>query len=34
MSYKRITLNERMSIFQILYTQGMKPTEIADRLNR
>jgi IS30 family transposase len=29
-----MTLSERMSIFQMLYTQRMKPTEIAATLNR
>jgi len=34
MSYRRITLSERMSIFQMLYTKQLKPSEIALRLNR
>ena len=34
MSYRRMTLTERMSIFQMLYTKRMKPSEIAIKLDR
>jgi transposase, IS30 family len=34
MSYRRITLSERMSIFQMFYTKQLKPSSIALRLNR
>jgi transposase, IS30 family len=34
MSYKRMSLNERMEIFKGLYQQRMNSTEIAERLNR